>query len=163
MRDSEIVNRGWWFVIRMSGLAVLLMLPLSCRSIVAERLEGPKILGDGSGFVFVYEDLSATSVHIAGDFNRWGPNENGRIKQGDRFNVPFKRRPDGIWEVVVPYRDQVRLPQYDHLDDEIYLDRGSRYSYKLVVNLSEWKLDPSNRSIIRNPADNTENSLLVVP
>lgn len=163
MRDSKGVVRGSCLGIRLLGFVALLAVLGACSTILAERLEGPKILGDGTGFVFVYEDLSATSVHLAGTFNRWGPAEQGRIKQGDRFNIPMKRREDGIWQVVIPYREHVRLSQYDDLDDEVYLEHGSRYSYKLVVNLTDWRLDPSNRSIIRNPQDNTENSLLVVP
>lgn len=133
----------------------MVLLP-GCRGIVAERLEGPKIVGDGTGIGFVFEDLSAISVAVAGEFNDW------THRRGDRKSIFMTRREDGLWQVVIPYREHVRLPQYDHLDDEVYLERGRRYEYKLVVNESDWRLDPANRSTFRRPGGD-ENSLLVVP
>ncbi len=135
----------------------------SCQPVIRERLKGPSLANDGTAFVFTYDDISATSVHLAGEFNRWGPNENGQIKQGDRFNVAFKRREDGIWQVAIPYKEHVRDPRYDDLDDELFLEHGRRYVYKLIINLNNWQLDPTNRNVVRNPADNTENSLLICP
>lgn len=134
-----------------------------CTSVVAERLESGKIVGDGTGYVFTYDDMSASDVYLAGEFNRWGPNDGGKIRKGDRYNIPFKRRPDGIWEAVVPYKEHVKLPQYDALDDEVYVEHGNRYRYKIVIDGgNRWVIDPSNRSIVRDP-DGNENSLLVAP
>lgn len=153
----------WKWTTKTLVLAALALGLLGCKSIIRERLAGPSLSNDGTGFIFVYDDISASSVHLAGEFNRWGPNENGQIRQGDRFNVAFKRREDGIWQVAIPYKEHVRDPKYDDLDDELYLEHGRRYVYKMVVNLNQWQLDPTNRNVIRNPADNTENSLLICP
>jgi len=142
---------------------IMLALSSNCKSIVRERLEGPKIIGDGTGYIFVYDDISASEVNLAGDFNRWGPNDNGRIRKGDRFTIPFKQRPDGVWEVTVPYKENVKLPQYDHLNDDVYLEHGRRYIYKIVIDGgNKWITDPTNRSVEREP-DGNENSILVAP
>ncbi len=147
--------------LRLFAVAILLL--ASCKSIVRERLEAPKLIGDGTGYVFTIDEISASEVHLAGDFNHWGPNDNGRIRKGDRFNIPYKQRPDGIWEVTVPYRENVNLPQYDHLSDDVYLEHGKRYIYKIVFDGgNRWITDPTNRSIERDPSGN-ENSILVAP
>lgn len=145
------------------GICVVILFLAGCAPIVRERLQGPSLLNDGTGFTFTFDDMSASSVYLAGDFNRWGPNDNGQIHQGDQYNIQMKRREDGIWTVAVPFKEFVRDPRYDHLSDEVYLEHGRRYPYKVIINLNNWQLDPTNRNVLRNPVDNTENSLLICP
>ncbi|MEK8023390.1 MAG: hypothetical protein AAB229_06215 [Candidatus Hydrogenedentota bacterium] len=138
------------------------LISTGCTTVVAERLESAKTVDDGTGYIFIYDDMSATDVYLAGEMNRWGPNDGGKIRKGDKYNIKFKRREDGIWQAVVPYKEHVKLPQYDTLDDEVYVEHGNRYRYKIVIDGDRWIADPNNRSILRDP-DGNENSLLVAP
>ncbi|HYW69229.1 MAG TPA: glycogen-binding domain-containing protein [bacterium] len=70
------------------------------------------------GVEFTYDDPSAGSVSLAGDFNNWNMNSNLLTQDGD-----------GVWRVVVD------------------LDPGD-YEYKFVVNGSEWIADPENPRIV---------------
>jgi hypothetical protein len=70
------------------------------------------------GIEFTYEDPSAGSVSLAGDFNNWNMNAD-KLTQGD----------DGVWRIVVD------------------LSPGE-YEYKFVVNGSEWIADPENPRVV---------------
>jgi len=124
--------------------------------VVKERLEAPKVVGDGTGYLFSYEDISASQVNLAGTFNDF------TIRQGDRKEIKMTKSGEGLWTVVVPYREFVSDRKYDHLNDDIYLEHGNRYKYKIVIDQNRWITDPTNRSLIKDP-DGTENSLLVAP
>ena len=90
----------------------LLCLFISC----AQKRPSTEFADDGVHFSFLAP--TATSVSVAGSFNRWDP---GR----DRLTGPDRK---GTWTI--------RLP----------LSEG-RYEYKFVVNNSEWVLDPSAPSV----------------
>jgi hypothetical protein len=82
---------------------------------------GPALAGVSKvsgGIEFTYEDPSAGSVSLAGDFNNWNMNAEP-LTQGD----------DGVWRVVVD------------------LGPGT-YEYKFVVNGSEWIADPENPLVV---------------
>jgi 1,4-alpha-glucan branching enzyme len=66
------------------------------------------------GWRFSYADPSASSVHLAGDFNEWSTSANA-LEKGE----------GGVWYVVIP------------------LDGGT-YQYKFVINGTDWKTDPTN-------------------
>jgi hypothetical protein len=70
------------------------------------------------GIEFTYEDPSAGSVSLAGDFNNWNMNAE-----------PLTKGSDGVWRVVVD------------------LEPGT-YEYKFVVNGSEWIADPDNSVVV---------------
>jgi 1,4-alpha-glucan branching enzyme len=63
---------------------------------------------------FVFFAPAATSVSIAGSFNRWEPAQ-------VRLGGPDKR---GVWTITLP------------------LSPG-RYEYRFIINGNEWVLDPS--------------------
>jgi 1,4-alpha-glucan branching enzyme len=142
---------------RAAFAALILAAGVACTGIVRERLAAPSAVSDGTGYVFTYDNISANEVNLAGTFNNW------QIKKNDRFEAPFRRREDGVWTITIPYREYVQLPQYDHLTDDIYLEHGKRYLYKIVIDQQNWILDPTNRSTEKNPQDNTENSVFVAP
>jgi 1,4-alpha-glucan branching enzyme len=151
---SRIADRG---LSRLVAGSLLLAFALPSGCVVRERLAAPTAVSDGTGYVFTYDNISANEVNLAGEFNHWV------TKKNDRFEAPFKRREDGVWTITIPYREYVQLPQYDHLTDDIYLEHGRRYQYKIVIDQQNWILDPTNRSTQKNTEDNTENSVLVAP
>jgi 1,4-alpha-glucan branching enzyme len=65
--------------------------------------------------LFVFHDDEATSVAVAGDFNRW-----------DRLATPLKRNGSGLWTT------------------EILVSSAGRFEYKFVVDEKRWIEDPSN-------------------
>lgn len=72
---------------------------------------------------FFYWNPKASSVHIAGSFNKWNPPGHARsIKL-------FKERETGFWTVVIP------------------LEPGS-YLYKYIINETTWKPDPNNANYV---------------
>lgn len=70
------------------------------------------------GIEFAYDDPSAGSVHLAGDFNSWNMSA-AVLTMGD----------DGVWRIVIELPPGV-------------------YEYKFVVNGSEWIADPENPKIV---------------
>lgn len=70
------------------------------------------------GIEFTFDDPSAGSVSLAGDFNNWNMNAE-----------PLTKGDDGVWRVVVE------------------LAPGD-YEYKFVVNGSEWVADPDNPRVV---------------
>lgn len=89
--------------------------------------------GDG-GIVFEFHAPDAHIVHLAGTFNQWAENRNGRVHQL-RFAM---KGPDsfGLWRTMLPLRP-------------------GRYEYKYVINGREWVKDPlveqtgsDNRSVL---------------
>jgi len=78
---------------------------------------GEVVSVDG-GVEFRYEDPSAGSVSVAGDFNGWNTNAN-----------PMTLGDDGVWSTVLD------------------LDPGT-YEYKFVVNGTEWIADPGNPQVV---------------
>ncbi|MFH1689709.1 MAG: glycogen-binding domain-containing protein [Candidatus Eisenbacteria bacterium] len=70
------------------------------------------------GVEFTFDDPSAGSVSLAGDFNNWNMNAQ-----------PLTQDADGVWRVVVD------------------LEPGE-YEYKFVVNGSEWIADPENPKVV---------------
>ncbi|MFH1865191.1 MAG: isoamylase early set domain-containing protein, partial [Candidatus Eisenbacteria bacterium] len=70
------------------------------------------------GVEFTFDDPSAGSVSLAGDFNNWNMNAQ-----------PLTADADGVWRVVVD------------------LEPGE-YEYKFVVNGSEWIADPENPKVV---------------
>lgn len=133
-----------------------LFLFLASGCLVRERLESATVAQNPKGVLFVYDDLSANEVWLAGQFNHWA------AKKGDRFLIEMKQGEDGLWRAVIPYREYIRDPEFDELDDDIYVQHGRRYQYKFVIDQNRWVTDPNNRSLKKNP-DGTENSLLVAP
>ena len=81
----------------------------------------PPVAVDG-GVKFSYEDLSASTVHLAGEFNGWDPTA---IPMSDDNG-------DGVWEVVTDL-----------------LQAGRSYEYKFVVDGGvAWREDPSNPNTV---------------
>jgi hypothetical protein len=72
----------------------------------------------GGGIEFTYDNPSAGSVHLAGNFNNWNMNAD-----------PMVMDESGIWRTVVD------------------LGPGT-YEYKFVVNGSEWIADPDNPVVV---------------
>jgi hypothetical protein len=70
------------------------------------------------GIEFTFDDPSAGSVSLAGDFNNWNMNADPLTQDGD-----------GVWRVVVD------------------IEPGE-YEYKFVVNGSEWIADPENPRVL---------------
>lgn len=70
------------------------------------------------GIEFTYEDPSAGSVSLAGDFNNWDMNADKMAQDTD-----------GVWRIVVELAP-------------------GEYEYKFVVNGSEWIADPDNPRIV---------------
>jgi len=101
---------------RPRGIATTVLVLAAGLLIASPALAGiSKVSG---GIEFTYEDPSAGSVSLAGDFNNWNMNAEP-LTQGD----------DGVWRVVVA------------------LDPGT-YEYKFVVNGSEWIADPENPVVV---------------
>jgi 1,4-alpha-glucan branching enzyme len=92
-------------------LSALLLLLAGC----APKSLAPEALNKGVRFSFYAP--SATSVSIAGSFNRWDPRINALAGPGR----------DGVWTIVLP------LPP-------------DRYEYRFVVNGKDWVLDPFSPS-----------------
>jgi 1,4-alpha-glucan branching enzyme len=65
--------------------------------------------------VFVFQDDSANSVSIAGDFNGWS-----------QVATPLKRNDSGLWST------------------EIAVQRTGRFEYKFIVDGQRWIEDPGN-------------------
>ncbi len=98
---------------RIAGVALM--------AVVALLATAPAQAGvskvDG-GIEFTFEDPSAGSVSLAGDFNNWNMNAEPLTQDGD-----------GVWRVVVD------------------IEPGE-YEYKFVVNGSEWIADPENPRVL---------------
>jgi len=81
----------------------------------------PALSGFGKvdgGIEFTYDDASAGSVHLAGDFNNWNVGAHALTMGGD-----------GVWRIVVDLSPGV-------------------HEYKFVVNGSEWIADPDNPKVV---------------
>jgi hypothetical protein len=124
--------------------------------LLRERPPPPTQAPGAKGISFFYADISAGKVWVAGEFNGWASRE------GDRKLLAMAKRSDGLWTATVPYRQFVRDPEFDRLDDEVYVESGRRYPYKFVIDTSRWIADPSNPSTV-DDGFGGKNSLLVVP
>lgn len=142
--------------LRRRLLALAALAGAGCTGIVRERLPPPSGGQGGKGITFYYENPTASTVWLAGEFNGW------TAQAGARKLIPFRQRDDLVWEVTVPYRENVKDPEFDSLDDDVYVEHGRRYQYKLVVDQNNWILDPANRSQVTDPAGFV-NSVIVVP
>lgn len=85
----------------------------------------------GSNVTFSYVDPAAKSVAVAGEFNKWSMKAN-----------PLQKDASGIWTATLQLKP-------------------GRYQYKLVVNETDWVVDPANPETAKDP-DGNENSLKVV-
>lgn len=148
---------------RRANLLPLLLIVASCTTggigplgLLRQRLPPPDVAPDATGYTFRYQDISATSVYVAGQFNQWANSS------GDRNSIKMKQGGDGLWTVTVPFKEHTRDPRYDELSDDVYLEHGNRYQYKLVVDPAGWITDPANTSTVDDGTGN-KNSLLVVP
>ncbi len=74
----------------------------------------PPRVEDGR-LLFVFHDDAASSVSVAGDFNKWS-----------HVATPLKRNGDGLWST------------------EIVLQQAGRFEYKFIVDNQRWIEDPSN-------------------
>lgn len=101
---------------RLKSLAVLAVLIIASAALTTISLAG--VSGADGGVEFTYEDPSAGSVSLAGDFNNWNMNAD-KMTQDE----------DGVWRIVVD------LPP-------------GEYEYKFVVNGSEWIADPDNPRVV---------------
>jgi len=102
--------------------------------LVKNRLPSPhKVEG---GYLFQLDKPGASSVQIVGNFNEWGKNENGVIK--DPEIGKFTKNSEGIWQIIL------KLPQGRHI-------------YKMVIDRNSWIKDPNNRD-----EDSSGNSLIIV-
>ena len=70
------------------------------------------------GIEFTFDDPSAGSVSLTGDFNNWNMNAE-----------PLTQDADGVWRVVLDLQP-------------------GQYEYKFVVNGSEWIADPENPRVV---------------
>jgi 1,4-alpha-glucan branching enzyme len=75
---------------------------------------------------FQYSAPSAKAVYLAGQFNGWLENDNGKIKEKPEWLL--KKDDNGNWKIT------------------IQLAPGN-YPYKFVVD-GEWKVDPANSNTI---------------
>jgi RHS repeat-associated protein len=82
---------------------------------------------------FLYDNPTATTVTVLGDFNAWG-NPSGN---------PMARGPDGLWRATVPVQPQ------------------TAYQYKFLVNGSVWISDPRNPNTIPAGGPSTGNNSVV--
>lgn len=124
--------------------------------ILRERAPRPGLTADATGLAFYYDDASANTVYLAGQFNDWAN------QPGDRKLAAMEKGAEGRWSITLPYREHVGDPRYDHLNDDVYVEHGRRYQYKLVVDRNRWITDPSNPVTIDDGFGNI-NSLLAVP
>jgi len=67
------------------------------------------------GVVFFYRDAGAAHVYLAGSFNGWGPNTDGRISNGAH---PMVRDADGVWTITVPIDADVIKYKFVTQDDQ---------------------------------------------
>lgn len=95
--------------------------------------DAPKKVKDG--LEFSYSDPKAKSVHLAGDFNSWAENQEGKVNRPEFLMVKGK---DGVWRKTVKVG-------------------GGKHAYKFVVDGSNWVSDPSVKEM-----DKDGNSILVV-
>ena len=77
-----------------------------------------EVVGVEDGVEFRYEDPSAGSVSVAGEFNNWNTAAD-----------PMTLGDDGVWSAVID------------------LEPGT-YEYKFVVNGTEWIADPGNPKVV---------------
>ena len=97
------------------SLVVALIWPAACTAAAA-----PPVAVDG-GVRFSYDAPSATSVHLAGEFNSWDP---ASLPMTDEDG-------DGVWEIVTE------------------LQTGRSYEYKFVVDGGvSWREDPLNPNTV---------------
>ena len=93
-----------------------------------DRLEPPTAVE--TGIRLLYEDPSAGRVEVAGQFNDWKTFP-------DQKALVMTKNDTGIWSVVIPYREYSK-------DNQVYVERGKRYQYKIVINGAPWIEDPNN-------------------
>jgi chromosome partitioning protein len=83
------------------------------------EIMAPKCMSEG--VVFSYQDSSASSIKLAGDFNDWEP---------DAHQMHFEQG-QGVWTTVIPLKP-------------------GRYQYRFVVD-GEWHHDPNNPNFEHDP------------
>jgi len=103
------MKRGLRFWFTMATAALLL---------AGAGLATGEVVSVDGGVEFRYEDPSAGSVSVAGDFNGWDMGAN-----------PMTAGDGGVWSAVID------------------LDPGV-YEYKFVVNGSDWIADPENPKVV---------------
>lgn len=124
---SRMQNRDWKIVlISVIAFSCLIFLPLV-------NAQAPKKVKDG--IEFSYNDPKAKSVHLAGSFNNWAENQEGKVNRPEFLMTKGK---DGVW------RKTVKIG-------------GGKHSYKFVVNGTEWVADPHVKT-----ADKSGNSTIAV-
>ncbi len=82
------------------------------------RAEAKKVAG---GIEFSFKNATAKSVHVAGDFNSWAENQEGKVSSP---NFLMQKGSDGVWRKTIKVG-------------------GGKHTFKYVVNGSEWVSDPS--------------------
>jgi len=87
------------------------------------------------GVLFTYSNPKAKTVHIAGSFNNWADNEEGKVK-GRKFLMSKGKK--GVW------RKRINIG-------------GGKHTYKYVINGTDWLADPSVER-----TDQDGNSVLIV-
>lgn len=110
-----------------------------------DRLAPPMPLE--TGIQIQYEDPAAWRVEVAGQFNDWKTFPDPKA-------LPLAKNEQGIWTIVIPYRENSK-------DNQAYIERGKRYQYKVVINGSSWVEDPNNP--LKDTEGGITNSLLIVP
>jgi glycosidase len=88
---------------------------MSAKAVDGGLSSAPVINADGT-VTFTYENASATSVNLAGDMNSWSATSTPMVKNGQ-----------GVWTINVPYTDAV-----------------DAWTYKFVIDGTDWQLDPKN-------------------
>ncbi|MEW5693826.1 MAG: glycogen-binding domain-containing protein [Candidatus Hydrogenedentota bacterium] len=88
-----------------------------------------------SGTTFRFKDAEAKTVHLAGEFNNWLDNEQGRVRGKEEW---LMKKEGDVWTITVDLRP-------------------GTYKYKYVINGGEtWKKDPNA------PDSGDDNSLVTV-
>ncbi len=132
-------NYFWRRVVCLFVVMILIFVN-SCASL-RKRLGPPVVMK--KGVKFRYYEPSAYRVCLAGGFNNW------QYQRQDNQVIELTKNKDGLWTVVVPFRKYAD-------SGEPYLERGSSYKYKFVINDERWEPDPNNPR-----TDEEDNSVIV--
>lgn len=126
-------------------VVIFLVLCLTACAALKDRLPPPEPVDNG--IKFQYEDPSAWRVEVAGQFNDWKTFP-------DQKSIQMKKDENGIWTAVIPFRQNAK-------GDQVYVEYGKRYQYKVVINGTSWIEDPNNT--LKSTEAGITNSLIIVP
>ncbi len=109
---------------RHTAVSLCSFLVVVC-AILAPRSARADAIATPDGVRFTYRDAGATKVYLAGSFNGWGPNSNGKVTNPAS---PMTLHDAAVWSITVPISDAVIKYKF------VTEDAQGRF---------EWHADPS--------------------